>query len=190
MSHHTLSDEDIVKRVQGGERELFGVLVERYEAKMLRYGRKFLSGRQDIEDLVQEVFVKAYVNMKSVDTSRKFSSWLYRVAHNEFVNALKKKKREPLLFFDVDELLPHPVSSETADRRAYQHELEHTLRSCLDRLDAKYKEPIVLYYFEELSYQEISDILHVPVATVGVRLQRGREILKRSCEPITSYDKS
>lgn len=179
---HVPSDEEIVRQVQQGDRESFGILVERYEDKITRYGRKFLSRSSDIQDLVQEIFVKAYVNIQSVDTSKKFSSWLYRVAHNEFVNALKKKKREPFLFFDVDELFPHPVAPQTADRKAFQNELEHALHACLEKLHPKYKEPLVLYYFEELSYQEISDILHIPIATVGVRLGRGRALLKEACK--------
>jgi len=183
---HVPSDEEIVRRVQKGEKESFSVLVERYENKITRYGRKFLSGGADIQDLTQEIFVKAYVNIQSVDTSKKFSSWLYRVAHNEFVNALKKKKREPFLFFDVDELFSHPVSPETADRKAYQNELEHVLKHCLEALHPKYKEPLILYYFEELSYQEISEVLHIPVATVGVRLGRGRALLKEKCSSLHS----
>ena len=88
-----LTDEDLVLRVKSGGIEAFGFLVERYEDKMKRYARKFLFGYTDIEDTVQKVFIKAYVNIQSFDTSRKFSSWLYRIAHNEFINAIKKKTK-------------------------------------------------------------------------------------------------
>ncbi len=108
------TDEEIAKSVQGGDTAKFGTLVERYEAKMLRYARKFLFGYQDSEDMVQEVFLKAYTNIQGFDANRKFSSWLYRIAHNEFLNAIKKKGREPLPFFDPDTIFPHPVARDNA----------------------------------------------------------------------------
>lgn len=172
------SDEDIVKMVQAGKVVHFGRLVERYEAKMLRYGRKFLFGYNDIEDYVQEVFLKAYINIQSFDTSKKFSSWLYRIAHNEFVNALKKKKKEPLPFFNPDTLFPHPVAKENPEEEASRKELAGTLDGCLDKLKPKYREPLVLYYSEGLSYKEIADVLRIPINAVGVRLQRGKKMLK------------
>jgi len=75
-----LSDEEIVRMVQSGGLESFGILVKRYQEKMLRYGRKFLFNNNDIEDLVQEVFIKAYTNIQSFDASRKFSALIYRSA--------------------------------------------------------------------------------------------------------------
>lgn len=102
------TDEEIAREVQAGKMELFGAIVKRYEAKMLRYARKFLFGYEDAEDVVQEVFLKAYINIQSFNASKKFSSWLYRIAHNEFINAIKKKGREHLSLFDLDTLFPIP----------------------------------------------------------------------------------
>jgi len=105
-------DEEIAKQVQLKNIELFGVLISRYEEKIKRYGRKFLSEKEDIEDIVQKIFIKAYRNIQSFDSKRKFSSWLYRIAHNEFVNELKKKKRDSLRFFDPDVIFPYLASNE------------------------------------------------------------------------------
>lgn len=174
-----LSDEDVAVAVQSGHTEQFGVLVERYEQKMKRYARRFLFGYDDAEDLVQDVFIKAFVNIRSFNVKRRFSPWLYRIAHNEFITAIKRKKREPLPFFDPDVLFPHPVSRETADRDLLDRELKEMVEACLDRIDAKYREPIVLYFFEELSYEEIADVLGIPISTVGVRLKRGKEQLRK-----------
>src|ERR1700685_1546732 len=88
------TDEEIVKEVQGGDVESFRILVERYEPKMTRYARRFLFGADDAKDLLQEIFIKTYTNINSFDTERRFSPWIYRIAHNEFVNALKKKTKE------------------------------------------------------------------------------------------------
>lgn len=174
-----ISDEAIAAQVQHGDSQAFGLLVERYEAKMLRYAKRFLFGYEDAEDVVQDVFIRAYVNIQSFDTRRRFSSWLYRVAHNLFINAIKKKGREPLTLFDPDTLFPHPVAKERADTAIHEQELRQALEGSLQQLSPKYREPLVLYYFEELDYRTIAEVLQIPVSTVGVRLNRGRSLLKK-----------
>lgn len=183
-SKNQLADEKIAQMVQKGESELFGLLVKRYEAKIMRYAKRFLFNHNDVEDLVQEVFIKAYVNIQSFDVSRKFSPWIYRIAHNEFINAIKKKGKEPLPLFDLDTLFPYLTSKENADKDTINKELRRILDKCINKLDSKYREPLILRYFEDLNYQEISDILHIPVATVGIRLRRGKEKMKSFCNKI------
>lgn len=174
----TRTDEDIVRQVKEGNTEAFGLLVKRYEQKILRYARRFLFGHEDGQDLVQEVFLKAYANIQSFDGEHKFSSWLYRIAHNEFINALRKKRRMPILYFDFDTVFPHLLASERADTQANEKEVKAMLDAHLQELDPKYREPLILYYFEEMNYKEIAEILHIPPATVGVRLKRGKDVLK------------
>jgi len=163
-------DEDIAKLVQSGEIEPFAVLVNRYDEKIKRYGRKFLSGKEDIEDITQKVFINAYKNIQSFDVKRKFSPWLYRIAHNEFINELKRKKREPFKFFDLDVVFPHLLAYKEKYGQATDRSI---INKNLDKLSNKYKEIIILRYFEELSYKEISDVLEIPISTVGIRLKRG-----------------
>jgi RNA polymerase sigma-70 factor (ECF subfamily) len=175
------TDESIALKVQNGDAELFGELVERYQAKLLRYGRKFLSNADDAQDIVQDIFIKSYQNIQSFDTSRRFSPWIYRIAHNEFVNALKKHATRRVVFeFDMDTVFPHLAAPETADSAALERDLRATLEGHLDKLDAKYREPLILYYLESMDYKEISDILQIPVSTVGVRLARARAQLKKA----------
>jgi RNA polymerase sigma-70 factor, ECF subfamily len=178
MSTIELTDEEIVKKVQNEDIESFGLLMKRYESKLIRYGTRFMSNRDDIKDLVQEVFIKTYTNIKSFDVSKRFSPWIYRIAHNEFINAVKKKKLKPLIFFDADEIFPHPIAPETADGESNERELKTELARCIDKLPIKYREVLVLYYFEELSYEEIAEVLHIPASTVGVRLSRGKAMFK------------
>ncbi|MCK5123249.1 MAG: RNA polymerase sigma factor [Candidatus Pacebacteria bacterium] len=173
-----LTDEEIARLVQSGEIESFDILIERYEAKMKRYAKRFLFDYEEAEDLAQEVFLKVYINIQSFKTSKKFSSWIYRIAHNEFINAIKKKGKEPISFFDSDVLFPHPVSKENTDKQITESELRAMLDKCINKLKPKYREPIVLYYFEELSYKEIADILCIPISTVGIRLRRGKKIMQ------------
>ena len=173
------TDEDIVRRVVEGDGESFGLLVGRYEEKLARYAKKFLIGREDSQDILQEIFIKAYRNIQSFDAARRFSPWIYRIAHNEFVNAGKKRWKEKIFSFDFDVVFPHPIAREAADAGAEGREARQMLDVCMDRLDAKYREPLVLYYFEGLDYREIADIMRIPLSSVGVRMARGRERLKK-----------
>ncbi len=178
------TDEEIAREVQRGDVESFRALVERYEPKLSRYARKFLFAGDDVNDLVQEVFIKAYVNIQSFDANRRFSPWIYRIAHNEFINALKKKEKNKntLSLFDVDVLFPHPVAAETAESGVERGETRRMLDQSVKKLGPKYREPLVLYYFEEMDYKEVADILRIPVSTVGIRLQRGKALLKKMVE--------
>lgn len=167
-------------RIRNGDDEAFGELMHRYESRIANFGRRFISSDHDVRDLVQEIFIKAFVNIESFDARQKFSSWIYRIAHNHFVDAIKKKKRERVSFFDLDVFLPHPTVHETAEDQAERRQVREMLDGLLSTLDAKYKAPLLLYYYDEMGYREISDILRIPVSTVGVRLARGRSILKAS----------
>jgi RNA polymerase sigma-70 factor (ECF subfamily) len=173
-----LTDEELVLRVQHGQTQWFAFLVERYEAKMERYAKRFLFGYDDIQDVVQDIFIKAYTNIQSFDTKRRFSPWIYRIAHNEFINTIRKKGTEHITFFDADTLFPQ-ATKEEEQRELHAEEMKKALEMGLDKIDIKYREPLVLYYYEEIDYQEISEILHVPISTVGVRLKRGKEALKK-----------
>lgn len=178
ISDTTLSDETLALQVQRGDTEAFGELVTRYEKKLARYGTKFLSNPEDITDLVQDVFLKAYQNMQSFDASLKFSPWIYRIAHNEFVTALRKRSRRPTISVDFDTFISHPVYDDPSEREREQKEIKAVLEKGIEELSPKYREVLILYYLENLSYQEVADVLHVPVATVGIRLKRAREKLK------------
>lgn len=172
------TDEVLAKHVQGGDTAAFETLIQRYEAKLLRYGRRFLFNYEDVEDAVQEVFIKTYTNIQSFTVSRKFSSWIYRIAHNTFINLIKKKGREPVNFFDPDMIMSHVVADDRTQEELSRKDDRAMLEGCLSKLDVKYREVLILYYFEERNYKEIADILHLPASTVGVRLKRGKKAMK------------
>jgi RNA polymerase sigma-70 factor (ECF subfamily) len=175
-----VTDELLATRVQEGQEEPFATLIERYQAKLLRYARKFLLDPDDAEDIVQDIFIKAYQNIQSFDVTRRFSPWIYRIAHNEFVNEIKKRyARRTVFVFDMDTLFPHLTAPDTADSAAMDRDLRETLEKHLDSIDPKYREPLVLYYLEGMNYKEISEIMQIPVSTVGVRLARARAILQQ-----------
>lgn len=178
-SYNTMSDEQLATLVQAGEEDAYGAIMDRYTAKLTRYGKRFLSRSENIEDIVQDVFIKTYQNIQSFDATRKFSSWIYRIAHNAFVNALRKQSTEPVFVFDFDALVAHPAYENTVEERKEDEEMSVLLKKGIDGLPPAYREIITLYYFEELNYQEIADILEVPIGTVGIRLSRAKAILKK-----------
>jgi RNA polymerase sigma-70 factor, ECF subfamily len=173
-----LTDEELAQLVQKGDKEKFGVLMERYQAKLFRYGRKFLPSHDNIEDAVQDVFIKTYQNIQSFDSSQKFSPWIYRIAHNTYINTIKKNSLNPAYLFDFDTLVSHTVVEDPLVREREQQEMKQAIDKALLQIEPKYREILVLYYIEDLSYKEISEILHIPIGTVGVRIMRAKDLLK------------
>ncbi|MDB5254557.1 MAG: sigW [Parcubacteria group bacterium] len=176
------TDEELVAMVQQGNTEPFGALVERYEEKLLRYGRRFLSTVEDIEDLVQDVFMNVYKNIQSFDTSQKFSPWIYRIAHNTFVNGLKKRSNDKMDMIDFDILVSHAVDDDPIKKEREQKEMREMIDGVLKELKPKYREVLVLYYLEDMSYKEIADILEVPTSTVGIRIKRAKASMQELSE--------
>ena len=174
-----LTDEQLVEKIQSGDTGLFSVLVGRYEEKMKRYARKFVRNSQDIDDEVQDVFMKIYVNIHSFDPSRKFSSWLYRIAHNTFLNHIRSSKKD-IFRIDFDTVLPFLYSSESPEKLYALKEIEREVRTHMDGLDQKYRDILILRFQEGLSYEEIADILRIPVSTVGVRISRALKKIKEN----------
>jgi len=173
------SDEELALSVQNGDKEAFGILMDRYNAKISRYAKKFLRDNDVIEDKVQDVFIKAYENIKSFDTKRFFSPWIYRIAHNVFINEIKKKKEFPLSIFEIDTMFPHLSYTDAEKEIKRDERMKEVVDRGLDKISLKYREILILYYIENLSYKEIAEVLEVPLGTIGIRLKRARESLKK-----------
>lgn len=176
-----LTDEELARLVQGNNEEAFGVLMDRYQGRLMRYGRRFLSQEALVDHAVQDVFIKVYENIRSFDAGKKFAPWIYRIAHNEFVSSLRAAHRQPLAI-DLDTLLSHPSYEIDPAGDEERAQVQQLITQGLDALNAAHKEVLILYYLEDLSYQEISDILRIPTGTVGVRLRRARQALKKYVE--------
>ncbi len=174
-----LKDEVIAKNVCLGDKDAYGVLVERYEGKLSRYIRRFTQVSDDATDILQVIFIKAYTNLRGFDTNRSFNSWIYRIAHNECVNYLKKRSGEKVSFIDFDTILPHLFADEESHTLAEKEETKKLLESSLSGISSKYREILILYYYDDLSYEEIGEVLQIPTSTVGVRIKRGKEALHK-----------
>lgn len=182
------TDEALVVLSVQGDEHAYGELIDRYEAKLTRYVKRFTQHEEDVVDIIQVVFIKAYTHLQSFDIHRSFNSWIYRIAHNESVTYLKKRGNEKVSFIDFDTMLPHPFAEEQADDKAKNRELAGFLDQFLAKLSPKYREVLILYYYDDLSYQEISDVLRIPTATVGVRIKRGKDALKAILPKEYSFD--
>jgi len=180
MHDQVSTDEELAALVQRGDVERFGMLMVRYEPKLMRYGSRFLAQTDDIREIVQDVFIKTYQDIQSFDTTQRFSPWIYRIAHNTFANELRRKSRNPIRLPDFDILLSHSAAIESSDSESERASLARMVERGLNSISPKYREVLVLYFMEELSYKEIADVLRVPVNTVGVRLARAKSALKAS----------
>jgi len=154
-----VTDEEIVKKVLADKRE-FGQIIDRYEDKLRRYIKRIsYCADDDIDDLVQEVFVSCFEKLNSYSSEYSFSSWIYRIAHNKTIDFIKKKKIK-LTNVDNEELF-EDSKNELMEDLAIAEDDKKRVRQALKKLDVKYRNIINLFYFEEKSYIEISDILKI-----------------------------
>jgi len=160
----------------------FLCLLKRYEKKLLYYIMRISGFREeDAEDVLQEVFVKTYYNLRDFDTKLKFSSWIYRIAHNETVSAIRKKKVRPA------DLLDDEAWVKLADKLDVVADLENkilneNIRQTISKIEPKYREVLILRFLEEKDYAEISDILKKPINTVSTLISRARKIFQKEFE--------
>lgn len=173
-----------IKQVLKGDQNAFGEIVELYKDKVFQICFRMLGNRHEAEDMAQEAFVRAYVNIHSFNISMKFSTWLYRIATNLCIDRIRKKKPDYYLDAEVAGTEGLDMYSQVAadtvlpEDELESLELQETIEAEIEKLPEKYRSPIVLKYIEELSLKEISEILDLPVGTVKTRIHRGREALR------------
>ncbi|MDM5214844.1 RNA polymerase sigma factor SigW [Peribacillus sp. RS7] len=174
-----------INQVLKGDHNAFGEIVEIYKDKVFQICFRMLGNRQEAEDLAQEAFVRAFVNIRSFNIQMKFSTWLYRIATNLCIDRLRKKKPDYYLDAEVAGTEGLNMYSQIASDMAKPEEevesleLQETIQVEIMKLPEKYRSVIVLKYIEELSLKEISEILDLPVGTVKTRIHRGREALRK-----------
>lgn len=174
-----LSDEQIIEVVRVEDKGLYSEIIKRYQSKLSHYLRKFVYNPDELEDVLQVVFVKTYKNLFSFNTHKKFSSWIYKIAHNEAINHIKKNSANHQISLDKVEyqIIDKSVNlNDDFDKTLLKKQIENSL----SLLKLKYREPLILFYLEEKSYEEISDILRIPKNTVGTLISRGKTILRKN----------
>jgi len=172
-----LSDEEIVEKVRSKDQELYSIIVERYQNKLMRYAIGLIKDENSASDVVQESFIKAFINLNGFDTKKKFSSWIYRIVHNEAINIVKKYQKELPILEDFDFQDDASIESNFEKK-----ETVAMVKKCLEKIQILYSEPLALFYIDEKSYEEISDILRIPMGTVATRISRAKILMKKICQ--------
>ncbi|MDN3019854.1 RNA polymerase sigma factor SigW [Neobacillus drentensis] len=174
-----------IKQVIKGDQDAFGEIVEIYKNSVYQLCFRMLGNKHEAEDVAQEAFIRAYVNIKSFNQDLKFSTWLFRIATNLCIDRMRKKKPDYYLDAEVagtEGLTMYsqiPSNTPLPEKELESLELQETVQKEILKLPEKYRSAIVLKYVEELSLNEISEILDLPLGTVKTRIHRGREALRQ-----------
>ena len=178
MSEFELTDEQLIKKFQNGDIGAFNQIVHRYKDRLLNFIYRFVNDIDKSEDLVQDTFLKLYTHKDSYKEIAKFSTWLYTIAANLAKTELRKIKRRKT--FSISDLSKDDrefvISSEAVgpDDKDINSTFEKNIQNALERLSVDFKTIIILRDIQELSYDEISKIMRLPIGTVKSRINRGR----------------
>lgn len=177
------TDEELILHFQEGDLYAFEQIVQRYKEPLVNFIYHFLGDRTDAEDVVQETFLRVYRNKHLYRNIAKFSTWIYTIASNLAKTELRRRRRRRILsisqmgFDDKDYDLPGDIA--TPEGIVDGDMKESIIRDAIEKLPAKFKEVVVLRDVQEFSYEEISDILDIPIGTVKSRVNRGRQRLQK-----------
>lgn len=181
-----MSDEELVLESLKNPNN-FSELVKRYEKKFERFiRRKALLSKEDTEDLLQDIFIKIYTNLNAFNRNLKFSSWAYRITHNETISWYRKKSIRPQINFEdyeEENFINNIKNDEPQDNfieNFARQETRDMIKVALNKIDEKYKNILILKYIEEKEYAEIGDILQIPIGTVSTLIYRAKRELKKN----------
>jgi len=172
-----LTDEQVADYVRRKDKEAYAEIVLRFQSKLLRYANNLTRDEAMSADIVQNSFLKAFVNLNSFKNKLKFSTWIYRIVHNEAINELVKHRRETPILPNMDF-----VGNIDLEDNFDKEEIKARISGCLNQIPLLYAEPLSLFFLEDKSYEEISDILRVPIGTVGTRINRAKILMKKICQ--------
>lgn len=178
-----MSDEELIEQTLSGNQDAFAELVTRYQDRLYNVVYHIVNDREDASDIVQETFLQSYTNLSRFRMSSRFYTWIYRIAFNISIGTLRQKKRKvsmEQIMEDYGECIA--AKGESPEHKITREESSKLLWEAINRLPEEYKTPLVLREMEDASYDDIAEILHVPVGTVRSRLHRARIALKEIIE--------
>ncbi len=179
-----LDDQELIENYLNGNEKSFELLVKKYLKPIYSFVYRYLNNQQDAEDITQETFIKIWKNIKKFDKNKSFKTWLFTIAKNSALDALKSKKTIPFATFNVkknenilDKMLLNPdfMPDKIIEKKDFVEQLILTIK----KLPLKYREILFLYYKEGFNFQEIADILSESVNTVKSRHRRAIVFLKK-----------
>ena len=182
-------DDNQLVALSLNDSQYFYCLMKRYEDKLTNYVRRIsYLADDDIADIVQESFIKAYEHLNDCDCDLKFSSWLYRIVHNQTINFMKKHKQSIKMDLEnYEEFVDWLVADTNIEKETIRQHFNENIQSILQKLRPDYKEVLVLRFFEDKDYTEISDILRKPMGTVATLLSRAKIQFKILYEKENKY---
>lgn len=191
LDHHcqNLGDSELVALSLKDSR-YFYCLMKRYEDKLKRYvGRFTYLAPEDIADVVEESFIKAYQHLNDCDCDLRFSSWLYRIVHNQAINFIKRHHQSTRIAIQEsdDEFVAWLTADVDIEKETIASHFSDYFKTLLDKLKPEYKEVLVLKFYEDKDYREISDILQKPMGTVATLLSRAKIQFKQIYEKEPKY---
>ena len=179
------TDEALALEARRGSEEAFRQLVERYQRPVYSLLVRIVRSPESAEDLAQEAFVKAWKALNRFDASRKFSSWLFKIAHNAALDALRRQGVDtisldaPIGDSDEPPELPADPAAENPLRRLVARDSGRALEAAIGELRPQYREILLLRFQEGLAYEEIAEVLSIPLGTVKIHIFRARAELAR-----------
>jgi RNA polymerase sigma-70 factor (ECF subfamily) len=184
-----MTDQELVKESLRTP-NAYAAIVEKYEGAITHFVKRLLYGSpEDTEDVVQEVFITAYRYLNSYNSKYSFSSWLYRIGHNKAVDYLRKQGTKNLHSTAASALEQEDANGDSAfeqiadevdtEQLAEQEITKQKISDALQKIDTKSRTLLILKYFEEKDYQEISDIMKLPAGTVASYIHRAKDKLKK-----------
>jgi RNA polymerase sigma-70 factor, ECF subfamily len=178
----TLSDAQVVERIRSGERSLFEVLMRRHNQKLYRVVRAILKDEHDVEDVMQQAYVNAFMHLHQFEERSRFSTWLIRIALNEAFGRRRKTRLVTAVPIDRDDEAVHGILSTQPDpeRQAYAQELRALIEEAIDALPESYRLVFMLRVVEGLSTSETGEGLGLGDEVIKTRLHRARAMLRRS----------
>jgi RNA polymerase sigma-70 factor (ECF subfamily) len=184
------SDQQLVERVQAGDKAAFDLLVRKYQHRVLKLVSRFVPDAAEAEDVAQEAFLKAYRALASFRGDSAFYTWLYRIAINTAKNALVSNRRRPV-DFDLDLQDPEQYDrharlrdGDTPEGVLLTEEIRNVVERAMEQLPEDLRTAIVLRELEGLSYEEIAEAMDCPVGTVRSRIFRAREAIDKKLKPL------
>ena len=185
-SASSLEDDALVSEALAGREDSYSTLVDKYQKPLYFHIRKMIKEVELVDDLVQEVFMKAFHNLNSYSNEFAFSTWIYRIATSHTIDYLRKKKLQtlsidqPYTTKDGDMEIQLPDESFSTDEPVMKKERKAIVQEAIDDLPEKYRLVIEMRHMEEKSYQEIAEILDLPLGTVKAHIFRARELLYKA----------
>lgn len=185
-----LEDRRLIQAAQKGDQKAFESLLMKYRNLVYHVMYKMVRNPQEAEDLTQEAFIKAFNALASFKEEFAFSTWLMKIATNNCIDFLRKRKLqtysidEPLQYKDQEVKIELPASDPTPEKRLLTAERKQMIDDAIDSLPPRYRQVIILRHKEEKSYEEIAELLELPLGTVKARIFRAREMLNKRIKDI------